>query len=294
MAFKPSKEQVLRYLYNLNEFSKSFPPMWTEQIQGETRLYPNLLDLFCKEFILRWNNTKNYFNILLLESQLPCRQQQFSTSNAVYDESFKTFKQSVANGDLEESDSPEMGTVEFSLNQNARTIVEAFIVTHEDFDRQNLIFRDGVAVRFKDKAYERSLTECSALMNDVNTALDDPKNRGKSAIRVKLNVWEKVADEYKKARSKALGIAERGAQERLFAEQRLKSEAKLPLVLAEQERRAKDPSRQKPTEEAESSGQGGIFDQMYGNPPEPSGQGRTRRRRRKSNKTKARKMRSRR
>jgi len=290
MAFKPTKQQVLGYLYNLNEFSNSFPPMWTEQIQGKERLYPNLLDLFCKEFILRWNNTKNYFNLLLLESQLPCRQQQFSTSNAVYSETFEETKKRVANGDLEESDSPEIGTVDFSLNQNARTIVEAYIVTHEDFDKQNLVFRDGVAVRFKDKAYERGLTECSALMNDVNTALDDPKNKGKSAMRVKLNVWERVADEYRRARSKALSVADKGAQERTLAAQRLKTEAALPGFLAEQERRAQDPTRQKPTEKAESSGQGGIFDQMYGNPPEPTGQGRTRRRRRKGNKTKARKV----
>jgi hypothetical protein len=290
MAFKPTKQQVLGYLYNLNEFSNSFPPMWTEQIQGEERLYPNLLDLFCREFISRWNNTKNYFNLLLLESKLPCRQQQFSTSNAIYAETFEAFKKKVASGEFEESDSPELGTVKFSLEQNAQTIVETFIVSHEEFDKINLVFRDGVAVRFRDKAYERSLTECSALMNEVNTALDDPKNKGKSAMRVKLNVWERVAEEYRKARSKALSVADKGAQERTLAAQRLQHEATLPKLVAEQERRAQDPTRQKPTEQAESSGQGGIFDQMYGNPPEPTGQGRTRRRRRKGNKTKARKV----
>jgi hypothetical protein len=260
---------IKQIISNLRGGKKIDPILTTPGIFTSKKMLTNefgnklsIMDLFIKYFDEQFHGDQKDVDLLLLESQLPCKQQQFELQvlgeNGLTGK-VRTWLEEVEAGDLDQDG------IDISLSSVAQAS-SSFSELHENWDTANLLYEKGIPIAYKE-GKERSLTSCSDMMQTVKEALDDPKNKDKDPKKIQIDTWKEIRDHLDDVNRK------------------LKEKPLEPLKLVKQ------------AEKKESKGVLGSFDEMYGNdPPEPTaeGQGRTRRRRRKSNKTKARKMRSRR
>jgi hypothetical protein len=237
-------------------------------IDGES-----FMDLFARHLVTDFRGDKQKADLLVLESELPCKQQQFelqfigtNVKGSIVDR-LKSQLDNVKTGELDKA-----GFKDFTEG-TARMLSASFSGLHEEWDDKNLTRQSGVPVGFIRQDKERGMTACSHMMGLVKKALDDPMNRGKNPRQIENQTWRQLKlhiDETKNA---------------LEAKQR----ATIRQIEREEALRKKQLARQANSQES-SFGLGP-------DPPEPTGQGkRTRKHRRKGkkNKTKARKMRSRR
>jgi len=240
--FRPTLKQVRDIFYILNGDSNEFPREWTDisflpfltNIGGKRTSFFDLVCLIMKK---RWDlvekHSENYYNLLLLESSLPCKQQKFEYMLRVNTETLKRMKTQFDGGDIpEKSETPidEDGNhveltyrennenpiipnnlsilgIDFYGIMNADQLASTFIDLTEDWDRQNIIFERGVGIKFK-PGTEREMTDCTTLMALVKQALDEDVAHAKRERRpltpgheIRLRVWKEqkgIYDSFKR------------------------------------------------------------------------------------------------
>lgn len=233
-------------------------------IDGES-----FMDLFARHLVTDFRGDKQKADLLVLESELPCKQQQFelqfigtNVKGSIVDR-LKSQLDNVKTGELDKA-----GFKDF-VEGTVRMLSTSFSGLHEEWDSDNLTRQSGVPVGFVRPDAERSMTSCTHMMGLVKKALDDPFNQGKDPRQIENQVWRQLK----------LHIYE--TKNSLEAKQR----ATIRQMEREDVLRKKELARQANSQES-SFGLGP-------DPPEPTGQGkRTRKHRRKgkSKKTKARKI----
>ncbi len=238
--FSPTLKQVRDIFYTLNGDSNEFPREWTDisflpfltDIGGKRT---NFFDLVCLIMKKRWEliekRSEGYYNLLLLESSLPCKQQTFEEALLYNLNALRRFKEDFNEGGIpEKSELPidEDGNyeelryredkknpivpinlaengIDFYGLMNANQIAATFIDLKEDWDRGNIIFERGVGIAFR-PGTERGFTDCTILMSLVKEELDrDANSQKKGPLTpghiLRLRVWNKqkdVLDKFKK------------------------------------------------------------------------------------------------
>ena len=227
-TFRPTKEQAMKIIYTLNGDSNEFP---VEIIDPNFLRLPclkssNVLNLMTDMFIENWGvHSKEYYDLLLLESSLPCKRQQFEVlvlsrkrlilSLVSY---LNRIKERLNNGDLtlKEADvgvKRRISAETFSLNELA-----------EDWDKDNLTFERGVGVKYNGSIHpdtgrpgnEREMTKCTSLMALVKRALDEDGGRSRSAripVRpgheIRWSVWNEQKNIYDSFKRKSKAAREK-------------------------------------------------------------------------------------
>lgn len=218
--FRPTKEQAMKIFYTLNGDSNEFP---VEIIDPTFLRLPclkssNVLNLMTDIFIETWGGkSKEYYNLLLLESSLPCKQQQFEVfvlSRKPDILSLVSFLNRIKKRlnskelTLEEADEP------VTIRLTAETM--ALNTLAESWDNDNLTFERGVGVGYNGKIHpdtgrrynEREMTDCTTLMALVKQALDEDVAHAKRERRpltpgheIRLRVWNEqkgIYDSFKR------------------------------------------------------------------------------------------------
>ena len=229
--FRPTKQQAMEIFYKLNGDSNEFPvewidrsylPMVTER-DGTTKT--NYITLLYLAFIQRWDKEKseNYYNLLLLESSLPCKQQQFEEQTKRSLIRLRKLKEEYNAGNfaaLSKDDESESG-VDFQTIDSANLMALQFNSLTEDGQRDNIVFERGVGISWKPDQ-ERDMTDCTTLMSLVKQALDEDAKRANREDKqltpgheIRLRVWNeqkgiydriKKSPEYFKKRMQSLPI----------------------------------------------------------------------------------------
>jgi hypothetical protein len=255
--WSPSLKKIRMLVDNLNE-NKPYPKILTDKSFSflKRNAFGNpmsILDQLIFKIDKRFSGDEEKFNLLFLESELPCKQQQFQfqfdgITNGGF---FTTLKERIEQYNRGDIDDESMNQL---ITNSLDNIVETFANLHQDWDGQNLIYKRGVPISFK-PTKDRKLTQCSDMMRLVDEALDAPENKDKDPKQIQIDLWKEMKEH-------------------------------IDSVKSQIESRRNEPSRLvREAEKNESNPFSGLD-----NPPEPTGQGRTRRRRRKGNKTKARKV----
>jgi len=229
--FRPTKQQAMQIFYTLNGDSDEFPVEWTDRSylpmvterDGTTKT--NYITLLYLAFIQRWDREKseNYYNLLLLESSLPCKQQQFEEQTKRSLIRLRKLKEEYSAGNfaaLSKDDESESG-VDFQTIDSANLMALQFNGLTEDAQRDNIIFERGVGIFWKPDQ-ERGMTDCTTLMSLVKRALDEDVAHAKRERRsltpgheLRLRVWKEQKDifdrikkgpEYFKKRMQSLPI----------------------------------------------------------------------------------------
>jgi len=229
--FRPTKEQAMKIFYALNGDSNEFPVEWTDRSylpmvterDGTTKT--NYITLLYLAFIQRWEKDKSeeYYNLLLLESSLPCKQQQFEEQTK---RSLLRLKQLKTSYDKKEiaalsKDDETQSGVDFQTIGSADLMALQFNSLTEDGQRDNIVFERGVGIVWKPDQ-ERDMTDCTTLMSLVKQALDEDAKRATRQDRrltpgheIRLRVWNeqkvifdriKKGPEYFKKRMQSLPI----------------------------------------------------------------------------------------
>lgn len=226
----------------------------------------SFMDLFARQIATDFTGDQQKIDLLLLESELPCKQQQFElqfagtgVEGSILDK-LKAQLENLKNGDID----PEQ--FKMFVDGTIRMSAVSFSGLHEEWDGDNLKKEKGVPVGFSRDDNERSMTACTHTMGLVKQALYDPRNSGKDPRQIERQVWNGIKMHIDETKRELAG-KQRATQRQMERDHVL--EAKRLAAIA--------------NSKESSFGLGP-------NPPEPTGQGRTRRRRRKGNKTKARKV----
>ena len=227
-SFRPTKQQARDIFYTLNGDSNEFP---VEIIDPKFLTLPclkssNVLNLMTDIFIETWGDkSKEYYDLLLLESSLPCKQQQFEIfvlsrrpkilSLVSYLNRMKT----ALNNEhltLKEVDELVKGRI------TAETLALNSLV--ESWDKNNLTFERGVGVKYSGAIHpdtgrphnEREMTECTRLMALVKQALEEDVGYAKRERRpltpghaIRLRVWQEQKGIYDSFKRKAKAAHEK-------------------------------------------------------------------------------------
>jgi hypothetical protein len=208
--FRPTKEQARDIFYTLNGDSDEFPRELSDPnflplpfLKGS-----NVLEFLVSVFVETWGaRSENYYNLLLLESSLPCKQQQFeililSRERTVISlvRQLNNIKESLESGELELEDA------DVHAERRVRAVCMSFNVLHEEWDNYNIIFERGVGVGWTREDKERLMTDCTILMSLVKEKLDrDANSQKKGPLTpghiLRLRVWNEqkdVLDKFKK------------------------------------------------------------------------------------------------
>lgn len=256
---------VQRLISNLSQGLK-LDRVLTDPIIQDGTVKVSFMDLFARQIASDFKGDQQKIDLLLLESELPCKQQQFElqfAGSGVEGSVLGKLKAQLEN--LKTGDLDQEGFKMF-VDGTIQMLAVSFSALHEEWDRDNLTFEKGVPVKFSRDDNERSMTACTHTMALVKKALDDPKNSGKDPRQIERQVWNGIKMHIDETKRELAG-RQRATERQMERDQAL--EAKRLAAIAN----------------AKESSFG-----LGPNPPEPTGQGRTRRRRRKGNKTKARKV----